>query len=99
MFVFICLCILIQVIPLNIVVLSKFSISMRDNVYPTHYSNHRTGQVIFEAITRLIYNAVGIYASRHARYNEVDLYFYDANLGPSGQGPSWIQGPSFEQTW
>ena len=73
MFVFICLCILIQVIPLNIVVLSKFSISMRDNVYPTHYSNHRTGQVIFEAITRLIYNAVGIYASRHARYNEVDL--------------------------
>ena len=49
---------------------------MRDNVYPTHNSNRRTGQAIFEAITRLVYNAVGIYASRHARYNEVDLYLY-----------------------
>lgn len=47
---------------------------MRDNVYPTHNSNRRTGQAIFEAITRLVYNAVGIYASRHVRYNEVDLY-------------------------
>ena len=46
---------------------------MRDNVNPTDNSNRRTSQAIFEAITRLVYNAVGIYASLHARYNEVDL--------------------------
>ena len=27
------------------------------------------------------------------------MYFYDLNLGPPGAGPSWILGPSFEQTW
>ena len=26
-------------------------------------------------------------------------YFYGSNLGPPGAGPSWTQGPSFEQTW
>ena len=27
------------------------------------------------------------------------MYFYGLNLGPPGPGPSWILGPSFEQTW
>ena len=37
---------------------------------PVH---RRTGPVMTKATTRLVYNAVGIYASGHARYNEVDL--------------------------
>ena len=27
------------------------------------------------------------------------MYFYGSNLGPAGAGPSWTQGPLFEQTW
>ena len=27
------------------------------------------------------------------------MYFYGLNPGPPGGGPSWILGPSFEQTW
>ena len=27
------------------------------------------------------------------------MYFYGLNLGPSGAGPSWVLGSSFEQTW
>ena len=27
------------------------------------------------------------------------MYFYGLNIGPPGAGPSWTQGPSFEQTW
>ena len=27
------------------------------------------------------------------------MYFFGLNLGPPRVGPSWILGPSFEQTW
>ena len=27
------------------------------------------------------------------------MYFYGLNLGPPCLGPSWILGPSFEETW
>ena len=27
------------------------------------------------------------------------MYFYGLNLGHPGKEPSWILGPSFEQTW
>ena len=27
------------------------------------------------------------------------MYFNGSYLRPSGQGPSWTPGPSFEQTW
>ena len=27
------------------------------------------------------------------------MYFYGLNPGPPGAGPSWILGPSFENTW
>ena len=27
------------------------------------------------------------------------IYFYGLNLGPSGVGPSWTLGPSFEHPW
>ena len=30
---------------------------------------------------------------------EFFYYFYGLNLGPPGMGPSYTQGPSFEQTW
>ena len=27
------------------------------------------------------------------------MYFNGSHLRPSGKGPSWTPGPSFEQTW
>ena len=27
------------------------------------------------------------------------MYFNGSHLRPSGKGPSWSPGPSFEQTW
>ena len=36
--------------------------------------HRRTGPVMTKATTRLVDNAVGIYAPGHARYNEVDLF-------------------------
>ena len=41
----------------------------------------------------------GLRGSEEEGFEYISMHFFGSNLGPSGTGPSWILGPSFELTW
>ena len=53
----------------------------------------------YHSLARTTLSRTNFHGPEGVRAIEVLLYFYGANLGPPGAGPSWTLGPSFERNW